>query len=132
MVRRIAPRLSCFFWLAGALCVALSLPALVSAQSLPSAEKHKIESLISFVAQAKEAKFVRNGSEYSSTNAATFLRRKWQANVAEVRSARDFVEKVASFSGTSGRPYLIRYKDGRELSTHDYLLAELKRIESGE
>lgn len=132
MVRQTALRVLTRFWLASAaLYLLVGLPSVVDAQSLPPSEKQKIESLINVVAQANDVKFVRNGSEYTSSNAATFLRRKWEANASEVKSARDFVGKVASFSGTSGKPYLIRFKDGRELKAHDYLLAELKKIESG-
>ena len=132
MVRQTALRVLTRFWLASAaLYLLVGFPSVVDAQSLPPSEKQKIESLINVVAQAKDVKFVRNGSEYTSSNAATFLRRKWEANASEVKSARDFVDKVASFSGTSGKPYLIRFKDARELKAHDYLLAELKKIESG-
>jgi len=31
--------------------------------------------------------------------------------------------------GTSGKPYLIRFKDGREIKSQEFLLAELKKIE---
>ena len=58
---------------------------------------------------------MRNGSAYSADSAAVFLRRKWEANASEVKTARDFIDKVASFSGTSGKPYLIRFKDGEEI-----------------
>lgn len=108
------------------------LPSLLTAQGLPATEKQKIESLIKVVAQAKELKFIRNGSEYSSNNAAKFLRGKWDANSGEVKSAKDFIEKVASFSGTSGKPYLIRFKDGKEVKSQEFLMAELKRLESGQ
>jgi hypothetical protein len=63
--------------------------------------------------------------------AVRFLRGKWAANAGAVRSAKDFIEKVASFSGTAGKPYLIRFKDGREIKSQEYLLAELKKIETG-
>jgi len=45
------------------------------------------------------------------------------------RGARDFIEKVASTSGTSGKPYLIRFNDGREIRSREYLLAELQKLE---
>jgi hypothetical protein len=96
----------------------------------PAAERQTIEALIRHVGSLKDAQFIRNGSSYSAAAAATFLRRKWQANVSSVNSARDFVEKVASFSGTSGEPYRIRFKDGREIPSKDYLLAELKLLEN--
>jgi hypothetical protein len=59
-----------------------------------------------------------------------FLRLKWHAKDASVKTARDFIDKVASFSGTSGKPYLIRMKDGTEIKSRDFLLAMLQKIEN--
>jgi hypothetical protein len=101
----------------------------VAAAPVPATEKQKIEALIHQVNDLKDASFIRNGSTYNSGHAATFLRRKWQANQSEVRTARDFVDKVASISGTSGKPYLIRFKDGKEIHSRDFLLAKLKSFE---
>ena len=101
----------------------------VRAQNLPNSEKQKIETLIKQVANLKDAKFVRNGSAYNADSAAVFLRRKWQANESEVKTAQDFIDKVARFSGTSGKPYLIRFKDGSESQSRDFLLAQLKKLD---
>jgi hypothetical protein len=103
--------------------------ACVGAESLPPPERRKIEALIEMVAAANDIKFVRNGSAYNAATAATFLRRKWQANAGAVSSARDFIEKVASASGTSGKPYLIRFQDGSEIQSKQFLLAELTKME---
>ena len=65
----------------------------------------------------------------SADDAATFLRLKWQANESNVKTARDFIDKVASFSGTLGKPYLIRFNDGREIKSREFLVAELRKIE---
>ena len=100
------------------------------ADPLSSAETQKIEALIVKVSELKDARFVRNGWSYSAETAATFLRRKWQANESGVKTARDFVDKVASFSGTSGKPYLIRFDDGRETPSREFLLAALRALES--
>jgi hypothetical protein len=100
-----------------------------AAAPMPAGEKQKIETLIHQVNDLKDASFVRNGSTYNSSSAATFLRRKWQANQSQVRTARDFIDKVASISGTSGKPYLIRFKDGKEIHSRDFLLAKLKSME---
>jgi len=105
------------------------LPSFASAQSAPATEKQKIEVLIKQVGDLKDAKFVRNGWTYEPATAVRFLRGKWEANDAEVKTARDFIDKVASASGTSGKPYLIRFKDGREIKSQEFLLAELKKIE---
>lgn len=113
--------------LAGTIFVLVALPALVQAQTAPG-EKKKIEFLIEQVSRLKETKFIRNGSAYSAEKAATFLRRKWQANASAVKTASDFIDKVASFSGTSGKPYLIQMRDGTEVKSRDYLLAELEKL----
>jgi len=107
----------------------LATPRLLLAQALDPAEIQKIEALIKQVRALKDAMFIRNGSSYSADYAATFLRRKWQANESNVKTARDFIDKVASFSGTSNKPYLIRFKDGREIKSREFLLAEVKKIE---
>ena len=112
------------------LLVFTACPGFSRAQSAPSPEKQKIEALIKQVSSLKDAKFVRNGSTYEPSTAVRFLRGKWEANDAKVTTAREFIDKVASGSGTSGKPYLIRFKDGRELQSRDFLLAELKKLES--
>lgn len=95
----------------------------------PAAETRKIESLIKHVEDLKDAKFIRNGKEYDAKAAAKFLRGKWETDGAAIRTAKDFVEKTASVSSTTGRPYLIRLKGGEEVNSGDYLLAELKKLE---
>lgn len=108
----------------------LVAPAFLQAQALPATEKQKIETLIKHVGYLKDAKFVRNGSTYEPVIAVRFLRGKWDANKAEVKSARDFIDKAATKSDTSGKPYLMRFNDGKEIPSRDFLLAELKKIES--
>jgi hypothetical protein len=102
------------------------------AQTAPAAERQKIEALIKSIADAKDLQFVRNGKTYDATIAVKFLRGKLAANDAEVKTARGFIDKVASFSGTSGKPYLIRRSDGSEIKSKDYLLAELRKLEKAE
>ena len=116
-----------FSWL---LFLGMAISPVVAGQTAPAAERQKIESLIKQVGEIKHAKFIRNGSTYEAASAVRFLRGKWKANDAEVKTARDFIDKVASGSGTSGKPYLIRFKDGREIKSRDFLLAELKKLET--
>jgi hypothetical protein len=106
------------------------LPPVFASPTAPAAEHQKIESLIKRVGDLKNAKFIRNGSTYEVATAVRFLRGKWDANADDVKTARDFIDKVASISGTSGKPYLIRFNDGREIKSREYLLAELQKLES--
>jgi hypothetical protein len=98
-------------------------------QEKPATENQKIEALIKHVEGMKDARFVRNDQAYDAKTAAQFLRAKWNASEGEVKTAKDFIEKVASISSTTGKPYLIRSKDGKEMKSGDFLLAELKKLE---
>ena len=112
------------------LALGLVIPSSVRAQALPTAERQKIEALIKYVGDLKDTKFIRNGSSYDVSTAVRFLRGKWEANESSIKTARDFIDKVASFSGTSGKPYLIRFKDGKEIPSREILTAELKKMET--
>jgi hypothetical protein len=92
---------------------------------LASAEKKKIEALIAGVEQMTDAVFIRNEKKYNATLAAEFLRRKWKNRRSEIHSAEDFIDKVASFSSTTGRPYRIRWGDGTERLSADFFRAQL-------
>jgi hypothetical protein len=111
------------------LFLAVAAAPVLHAQAPARTEKQKIEALIKYVADLNGATFMRNGRSYGAATAATFLRRKWEANDSKVKTARDFIDAIAIFSGTSGKPYLIRFKDGRVEQSRDVLRAELNRIE---
>lgn len=86
-----------------------------------------IDALISHVEGLDEVKFIRNGREYTAKNAAKFLRAKRKAKSDEISTATDFIEKAASYSGTTGKPYMIRFKDGNEMPHGEYLKSVLKQ-----
>jgi hypothetical protein len=111
-----------------ALALAGSRAARADEAVLAEAERQAIEALIESVAQLGGATFIRNGQPYPAASAARFLREKWRSRRAEVRSAEDFIERVASFSSTTSKPYLIRFADGRELPSGEHLRAELAEL----
>ena len=47
-----------------------------------------------------------------------------------IKTARYFIENIASKSSMSSKEYAIRRKDGTQMASNDWLLAELKRFES--
>jgi hypothetical protein len=104
-------------------------PGFVSASDMPSAEKKKIEALIFEVEQMADAVFIRNGKQYTADLAAEFLRRKWKSRRSEIRSAGDFIDKVASFSSTTGKRYSIRWCDGKEMSSAEFFRRKLSLLE---
>ena len=110
-----------------ALCCAFSQPT-----TKPLSEDEKIERLIRVVAELKDATFIRNGKAHDCREAAKHMRDKWEHGKDQVKTATDFIDKAASKSSISGKPYLIRFKDGREVESGAFLRDELKKIESGE
>jgi hypothetical protein len=127
--RLLGPRsffLSLAIFFGGAAAV---LPPSANAGGLSAEEVGRIEALIAVVARMSDAAFIRNGQAYASAVAAEFLRRKWQAQTLNVASVEDFIEKVASFSSTTGRPYFIRFDDGREIPCSVFFHAELAKLQ---
>ena len=96
----------------------------VSAQD--NIEKKKIEYLISSVENLKSAKFIRNGSEYAGKQAAEHLRMKLQNAGGRVQTADDFIRLCASQSFITGKPYMIRYSDGKTIKSEEYFRKKLK------
>jgi len=119
------------FFSALLLALLLFTGAAVQAQEadLPAVEQEKIENLINAVEHLSEAAFIRNGKPYDAITAARFLRAKLRSREPDVRSANDFIEKIASFSSTTGKPYLIRFTDGREVSSAEFFRAHLAEME---
>jgi hypothetical protein len=111
------------------ICVLAHRPIL-QAQTQSLTEKQKIEALIKHVEVMKDVKFIRNDREADAKTAARFLRGKWEAKEAEIKTAKEFIEKVASISSTTGKPYLIRFKDGKQMKGGDYLMGELKKLDN--
>jgi Family of unknown function (DUF5329) len=118
-------------WLrASGACGALLLVALVldiHAAELSASEHCTIEALIQHVEHLTDAVFIRNNKAYTATTAAQFLRSKWGAALDEITTVQDFIAKVASVSSTTGQPYRIRFPDGHEVLSGDYLRTVLQQ-----
>jgi Skp family chaperone for outer membrane proteins len=108
------------------------LLAAAAVSAAPSAaEKARIERLIAYVEAQSTIRFVRNGSAYSSKEAAKFLRRKFDKMGEHVTTAQQFIDQIASKSSTTGEAYLIRFADGRQMPAARFLGDELKRMDQG-
>jgi hypothetical protein len=110
-------------WARGLLAAVLL--AAVSAQAAPIEEERRIEYLIASIESLAGAQFVRNGTAYDAHAAADHLRMKRDKAGARVMTAADFIRDCASTSSVSGKPYLIRYADGREVTAQSFLRARL-------
>jgi len=131
-MRRAVRQLVATFGCAIVLCCAHHALAGDQPTSKPLAEDEKIERLIQTVDQLQDATFVRNGKDYDCHAAAKHMRDKWDYGRKQIRTAVEFIDKAASKSSASGKPYKIRFKDGREVEAGQFLHDELKKIEGGD
>ena len=92
-------------------------------------EEQKINHLIKYVAGLEGASFIRNGDSYSAKDAAEHLQMKRRKAGDRVKTARDFIDGLASESYLSGKAYQIKLKDGKVYNSRDVLMKELTRIE---
>jgi hypothetical protein len=106
-----------------------SLRGLPAATAAPLSENEKVEALIGIVEHLTDAVFVRNGDTHDAKAAASHLRKKWRGAGSQVKTARDFIRLCATQSSLSGQPYLIRWKNGRERRSADFLGEELDKLE---
>ena len=95
----------------------------------PPHEQSRIEKLIRFVETQKDMKFIRNGTEYSCADAGKFLRGKLDSMGKDVTTAREFIERIATKSSMSGKPYEVKFGDGKTMLASQFLSEELKRLE---
>jgi len=96
----------------------------------PLTENQKIERLIATILDLERATFVRNGTTHTSREAADHLRSKWAAQADDVKTARDFIDKVASRSTLSGETYRIQFPDGAEIDSAEFLRKRLEELEA--
>jgi hypothetical protein len=95
-------------------------------------EKVKINYLIEEIEQL-DGVFIRNGNEHSPAKAANHIRMKmekamnsWFAPDKEEWTAEMFIDKIASTSTISGKPYKIKLKTGEIVNAEAWLHQRLK------
>src|ERR1700688_4083028 len=98
------------------------------ASASPTVVQTEVEHLLSAVASSG-CEFYRNGEWFDSRKASEHLRNKYTALVAVggLVTAIDFIEKAATKSSLSGRPYLIRCAGGAPVPTTQWLREALER-----
>jgi hypothetical protein len=105
-------------------------PALAPlARATPSAEEHRlITALIDRVQQMTTMKFMRNGEEHSSVDAAEHMQAKYKHFRREIVTADDFIERCASRSEVTGEPYMVKLADGGTREANALLKQELRAM----
>ena len=102
------------------------------AAATSQSEDIKIEALLSYIGRQTNVKFIRNGTEYDCSAAAKFLRAKLEHRRSNIGSEREFIEKIASRSSTTGQTYSIRLTDGHQVDSATFLSNRLAELDQNE
>jgi hypothetical protein len=93
-------------------------------------EQKRIDFLIESLGRLPGAVFIRNGSEYNSTDAQHHLQRKLSFLGERVKTAEQFIQYCATESSMSHQPYRIRLADGRVVETAQFFREKLKEFDA--
>lgn len=106
------------FQIAISLVLVLALPGGAVAGDEDRTET-EIQYLLDFVA-GSQCTFIRNGSAHDPVDAADHLRLKYKRGKKYVNNAGQFIDRLASESSWSGKPYTVDC-DGKTEPTRDWL-----------
>jgi hypothetical protein len=102
--------------------------ASTAASAAPLTDAEKIEALIVAVEARSDLQFIRLETAHTAGEAGRMLRVKLAFAGDRVKTVDDFIDHVATRT-QSGKPYFVRFPDGVELTSAEFLRQELKRIE---
>lgn len=99
------------------------------AASLPAQSRAEVDALLANL-QASGCTFNRNGSWYSASEAQAHLMKKLEylEDKGLVDSAEQFIERAASGSSLSGKPYLVKCGATPPVESRTWLSTQLKSL----
>jgi hypothetical protein len=103
----------------------LCMTQVAVASDTDSVESRKIDYLITAIESLPNTQFIRNGTAYDAKAAGDHLRLKWKNAGSKVRTAEDFIRLCGSVSSMSGKPYEIRFADGKTITSESFLRDKL-------
>ncbi len=81
--------------------------------------------LIDYVGKSNVT-FIRNGVSHTPAEAVAHIKGKYQHFKGEIKTPEDFIRLSASKSLLTGKPYLVRTPDGKEMRLDAWLTDALK------
>jgi hypothetical protein len=103
--------------------------AVLSPVVLAGDAEAEIEYLITAVGES-DCTFVRNGSRHDAADAASHMRLKYRRGKRYAPTAELFIERLASKSSMSGKPYTIDCPGSEAVPSGDWLMARLQEYRS--
>ena len=101
--------------------------ALAVVASVTAAESldQTINYLFACIANSK-ATFIRNGSEHTPAEAVDHIKAKYAHFKSDIKTPEDFTRLAASKSLLTGKPYLVRTPDRKEVQLDAWLTNALR------
>ena len=106
----------------------LLLTSLAASGDGPGQPSENLESAIQFLLKHVADSglvFIRNSERHASFDAAEHMNSKYEYFRDKIKTPEDFIQRCASKSLMSGKPYLVVLKNGEEVRTDDWLLRAL-------
>lgn len=109
--------------------LALATCLAVTAAPLPPAARAEVDALLARL-QSSNCEFNRNGSWYTGAEAKGHLLKKLDYLESKdlVKTTEQFIERGASGSSMSGKPYLVRCAGKAPVESARWLTAELQQV----
>ena len=98
----------------------MTLPAYAK---LTAHEEARINAMLEGLAQKKDLIFVRNGDEHTCDEAVSHLRLKLGNTRNRIDTAEQFIDKVASSSSITGKPYIVKMPGKSDENAQPFLHA---------
>jgi hypothetical protein len=111
------------------LLLGLGFAFAASAAPLPPAARAEIDALLTRL-ETSSCTFNRNGTWYPPAEAKAHLLRKLQylEDRGAVASAEQFIDRAASGSSTTGKPYLVKCGSGAPVESGAWLRTQLEAL----
>lgn len=102
-----------------------------NSEELNSVTKLEVEHLFSYL-HASGCEFNRNGTWYNAADAVNHIKKKYNHLVEKtiLTSTESFIEKAASESSMSGKPYQVKCANKEIVPSASWFNAELKKYRS--
>jgi len=101
----------------------LTLTFLFSGSFVIAGEQEDIEYLLTFVAESN-CIFIRNGKEHQAKEASKHLAMKYNHVKGRIKTAGDFIDKIASKSSLTRKAYKIRCEGKQQVPVQQQWLKE--------
>ena len=110
--------------------ITLSLVALFAwapaPQAMSAEPATEIEYLLGAIGQSG-CIFTRNGKDHSATEAEDHLRMKYNRTKSRIKTAEAFIDRLASESSWTGKPYTMQCANGETEPSQQWLYRELEQ-----